>query len=69
MGKISMLMCLRVLLLLSTSLAVPLVALADEQAHLEFFENRIRPVLIQHCYECHSADSKTVKGELRVDHP
>ncbi len=34
---------------------------------LAFFESRIRPVLIEHCYECHSADSKIVQGNLFVD--
>ncbi|HVW37467.1 MAG TPA: DUF1549 domain-containing protein, partial [Pirellulales bacterium] len=32
-----------------------------------FFEKRIRPLLVQHCYECHSADAKQVEGELLVD--
>ncbi|MDG2391498.1 MAG: PSD1 and planctomycete cytochrome C domain-containing protein [Planctomycetaceae bacterium] len=32
-----------------------------------FFENRIRPVLVKHCYECHSADSKELGGKLRLD--
>ncbi len=34
---------------------------------LEFFENKIRPVLVQHCYECHSSDSKEVGGKLLLD--
>ncbi len=34
---------------------------------LEFFEARIRPVLIKHCYECHSAKSEEIKGNLLVD--
>ncbi len=42
-------------------------ALAEDRAGLEFFESRIRPVLVQHCYECHSAESKTPQGGLRVD--
>jgi len=33
----------------------------------DFFERRIRPVLAQHCYECHSATSKSLKAGLRVD--
>ena len=33
----------------------------------EFFETRIRPVLAEHCYECHSASAKKLKGGLRVD--
>ena len=34
---------------------------------LEFFEAKIRPVLIQHCYECHSSESKTLQGGLLLD--
>ena len=33
----------------------------------EFFESRIRPVLVKHCYECHSADAKKVGGQLLLD--
>ena len=35
---------------------------------LAFFENKIRPVLVEHCYECHSADSEELGGKLRLDH-
>ena len=34
---------------------------------LEFFEKRIRPLLAERCYECHSADAKKLKGGLRLD--
>ncbi len=34
---------------------------------IEFFEAKIRPVLIQHCYECHAADSKSIRGGLLLD--
>ncbi|MBL6831996.1 MAG: PSD1 domain-containing protein [Pirellulales bacterium] len=37
----------------------------DDPASLEFFESRIRPVLLEHCHECHAADE--VNGGLRVD--
>ena len=33
----------------------------------EFFEKRIRPVLVERCYKCHSAESEKLKGELRLD--
>lgn len=36
-------------------------------ADVEFFEAKIRPVLVKHCYECHSAESKTVQGGLLLD--
>jgi len=35
--------------------------------HIEFFENKIRPVLTQHCYSCHSAEATKLKGGLRLD--
>jgi len=38
---------------------------APEQ--LEFFENKIRPVLVEHCYKCHSTHSKKLKAELYLD--
>jgi hypothetical protein len=47
-------------------------ALADKPSPegLKFFEAKIRPVLIQHCYECHSqaaAQSDELQGELLLD--
>src|SRR5262245_49595301 len=39
--------------------------LAKEQ--VEFFEKKIRPVLVEHCYECHSAQSDKLKGKLLLD--
>ncbi|MDV6031559.1 MAG: DUF1553 domain-containing protein [Phycisphaera sp. RhM] len=32
-----------------------------------FFESKIRPLLIEHCYECHSRQSGESSGELFVD--
>jgi cytochrome c553 len=34
---------------------------------VEFFEKKVRPVLVKHCYSCHSAEAKKLKGELRLD--
>ena len=34
---------------------------------VEFFEKKIRPVLISACYDCHSAESGKAKGGLAVD--
>ncbi|MCA9054386.1 MAG: DUF1553 domain-containing protein [Planctomycetaceae bacterium] len=45
--------------------ATPVQLSADE---VEFFEAKIRPVLIEHCYRCHSAEGEGVKGGLRLDH-
>ena len=58
------------LLWVASQLCLP--ALADgptsSPEQLDFFERKIRPVLIEHCYECHAADSKIIQGGLRVDH-
>jgi mono/diheme cytochrome c family protein len=34
---------------------------------IDFFEKKIRPVLVQRCYSCHSRQAKEVKGELYLD--
>ncbi|MCM2373358.1 DUF1553 domain-containing protein [Aporhodopirellula aestuarii] len=42
--------------------------MASEPAEsVEFFENRIRPVLVEHCYECHAADADEIGGSLLLD--
>ncbi len=40
-------------------------ALTSEQ--IAFFEEKIQPVLVGKCNRCHSADSATLRGGLRVD--
>ncbi len=39
---------------------------ADRQA-LDFFERNVRPILIERCFACHSAQADKVKGGLRLD--
>lgn len=34
----------------------------------DFFEKRIRPVLVEHCYECHAKDADVIQGGLVLDH-
>ncbi len=38
-----------------------------DPAGVEFFEKRIRPVLAERCYACHSAKAAKVKAELWLD--
>jgi mono/diheme cytochrome c family protein len=45
----------------------PAFAAAPTAEQVEFFERKIRPVLVEHCYECHSADAKKLKGGLVLD--
>jgi cytochrome c553 len=54
------------LTLLLMAVSVPVRA-ADAVEGIEFFEKRVRPVLAAHCYKCHSAEAKKVKGGLRLD--
>ncbi len=46
------------------SVVVP--ALAEDDG-LEFFEKKIRPVLVERCYKCHSSETAKPKGGLRLD--
>jgi cytochrome c553 len=39
---------------------------AQSPATAEFFEKRVRPLLVAHCLECHGADPKKIKGGLRL---
>lgn len=33
----------------------------------QFFEQRIRPVLVEHCYPCHATGAKSIRGGLLLD--
>ena len=50
-------------LLLATTVTVR----ADDKDLVDFFESKVRPVLIQHCFACHSQQAKSIKGSLRLD--
>ena len=74
----------RVLILGSILIALHATSMAQESSSAEqpsaeqpsaeqiaFFEAKIRPVLIEHCYKCHSADAAArgeLKGALYLDH-
>ena len=54
--------------LLLANLAVATTIYADED--IDFFEQKIRPVLVDRCYSCHSANAaakKNLKGGLLLD--
>ena len=45
-------------------------AASSDAAGIDFFEKKIRPVLVQECYQCHSAEAagqKKLKGGLQLD--
>jgi hypothetical protein len=40
---------------------------SPDSSRIDFFESKVRPVLAEHCYACHSATAKSPKGGLRLD--
>ncbi len=42
-------------------------AVRSEAAESQLFERRIRPVLVKHCYQCHSESAGMSEGSLLVD--
>ena len=59
--------------LLLRSLALPALlgstafAAGPSADGVAFFEQKVRPVLVEHCYSCHSAGAKKLKGNLFLD--
>src|SRR6185503_547817 len=49
--------------------AAPAAGRTEEasESELAFFEKEVRPLLAEHCYECHSAAKARPKGGLRLD--
>ena len=45
-----------------------LLCLIQEDAKgVEHFEKKVRPLLVERCFECHSAGAKKLKGSLYLD--
>ena len=57
---------LSLVLLTRALLATPTARAADAPDGIEFFEKKIRPLLAEHCYECHAVGKK-LKGGLALD--
>ena len=55
----------RCLMVIATLHGLALAASAADD--FEFFEKKIRPALVQHCYKCHSSETSEAKGGLRLD--
>src|SRR5260370_329000 len=57
----------------AAALALPMIhptvsARANPPAEqIEFFEKSIRPILVKHCYKCHSAGAKKIRSGLLLD--
>lgn len=53
------------LLLTLVLVGLPAAVRADDPQAIEFFEKRIRPLLVARCFDCHGADQ--AESELRLD--
>ena len=51
-------------LILAQSLSFPAPSVSPG---VEFFEKKIRPILAERCYECHSHQAKKLKSNLYLD--
>jgi hypothetical protein len=54
-------------MILMNAVAAAALLLAPQDDGVAFFEKRIRPVLAEHCYSCHSAKADKLKGGLLLD--
>ncbi|MBA4066663.1 MAG: hypothetical protein C0501_23750, partial [Isosphaera sp.] len=52
-------------LLVSAALTTPTAASAQADG-VEFFEKKVRPVLVEHCLKCHGTDGDKAKGGLKL---
>lgn len=43
------------------------VSAAEDTDGADFFERRVRPILVKHCYECHSEEAGEQQGSLLLD--
>ena len=60
---VTVILAVATLMICSRPAKAELVAISE--ADLTFFENKIRPLLIKHCVECHGEEEQS--GELRLD--
>jgi mono/diheme cytochrome c family protein len=65
--KLAVLALASLVLFTGTATAKADGAAAADKIH--FFETKVRPVLVQHCYECHGADEANRGGDFRLDTP
>jgi len=47
--------------------AVPAQASGPTREQVEFFEKQVRPLLVEHCYSCHSQAKGSLGGDLALD--
>ncbi len=66
MRWLGLIVCFASMLLASPGILAADEVNADKDA-IEFFEKKIRPLLVKRCYECHAADKSEENGHLVLD--
>ncbi|HEV3167488.1 MAG TPA: c-type cytochrome domain-containing protein, partial [Isosphaeraceae bacterium] len=59
--------CLLGILIVSSPGSLSAAGPDPDPRGLEFFEAKVRPILVERCYECHSSQAKKLRGKLRLD--
>jgi len=67
LGTVLMRMCLACLVTIAAVFPTMAGTSLTTNEQLEFFEKEVRPLLIEHCYGCHSAKAEKLQAGLRVD--
>ena len=73
MSKISFRGCVGFMVLVTSASVLvvraqqPVVEQSPTAEQIEFFEGRVRPVLAEKCFQCHSSRTSTPFGGLRLD--
>ena len=52
---------------LATILSFSATGALRAQSDVDFFESKVRPILVERCQQCHSAKSKRANGKLHLD--
>lgn len=58
-----------IMLIASLLVVTPRLLAAEEPTaeQVQFFEAKVRPLLVRHCFSCHSADAKKLRAGLKLD--
>ncbi len=54
-------------LLTLIAFSAPAIAQSPSPDQIEFFESKVRPILVEHCYKCHSAEADEIEAGLVLD--
>lgn len=57
----------KILLACAFALATSRTSGQEARASADLFESQVRPLLVAHCYSCHSQDAKKLQADFRLD--